>query len=80
MPEQGIVLKDKPDFPLTRMAARGIFPIEKDPPLIRHLKSCHDPEEGRLAGTRRAEQCHQLARGDFKGHIIEGDTFTEAFG
>src|SRR6185436_3435887 len=50
-----------PDVALRRAEARDIAPVERDDAAGRDLEARDHAQRGRLAATRRAEQCDQLA-------------------
>jgi hypothetical protein len=66
------VLEDHRDPALPRGQAVDRPAIEEYRALGRRLQPRHDPQDRRLATTRRPQEYHELALGDLEVHPVDG--------
>jgi hypothetical protein len=80
MAEQRVVLEDEADTSVAHGKPGGVLLAEQDATGGRRFKTCDQPQEGRLAGTRGAEQRQQLARLDVEIDMLDRDGAVEGLG
>jgi hypothetical protein len=68
------------DVARRRRLARDIRAGDPDPALIRRLEAADQAERGRLAGTGRAEQNHELAVANRQRQLVHGRDLAEPLG
>ncbi len=68
------VLEDHGDLALPRRQVVGDLAVEQDDARGRVLQSGDHAQHGRLAAARGAEQHHELAVGDVKTDVVDGDS------
>jgi hypothetical protein len=66
VPKQRVMLEDEPDAALTHRDVRGVFAVERDRAGVGSLEACDDPEQRRLARSRRAKQRNEFATADLQ--------------
>jgi hypothetical protein len=75
--EQGVALEHRVDLALVRRGAGHVDPVEQDAPLGGLLEPGDQPQGGRLAAARRAEQGEELAAGHVQVDAVHGGDVLE---
>src|SRR5206468_5906 len=80
VPEERVVLEDEPHPPHAHVALGLVLALEEDDARVGRLQARDDAEEAGLAGARRPEQGHQLARGDGHADGVDRGEASELLG
>ena len=80
MAEQRVVLEHEADTSVAHGKPGGVLLAEQDAPGGRRLEPGDQPQEGRLARARRAEQRQKLARLDVEVDALDRDRAVEGLG
>jgi len=79
VPKEGIVLEDEPHAAVPGMPGGHVLSVEEHPARIGTLQACDDPQERRLARSRRPQEGHEFPGGDAQTHVLEGGKWSKAF-
>ena len=80
MVKQRVILENKADVPVSDGGAGDVLAVEQHLARILIFQPCDDPQQGRLARTRWAEECNEFARLDSKVYAMEGGGFAKMLG
>src|SRR5580704_16439698 len=77
MTEERVMLEDEAHAPFANAGGGRLGAIEEHRARIGHLESRNDPQQGRFARTRHAEQSHELAGLHVEAHVVERNESAE---
>ena len=80
VPEERVVLEDEADAAIAGGAVGRVLAVEKNGAGIGEFQPGDDAQQRRLAGAGRAEQRHQLARGNRQIDLVERGELPELLG
>ena len=76
--EQLLVLEHQTKTPAVRRHVGDVVIVEEDPTVIRDVQAGDDSQEGRLSGTARPKQAHDLASIDGDRNGVEHGPVAES--
>src|SRR5690348_12364009 len=72
MPEQGIVLEDKPHIAVANRMVRDISVVSDNFAAVGSFQAGDNPQQGRLAGSRRTQERQERTFRYFEADIVQG--------
>jgi hypothetical protein len=75
---EGVALEHHGDVARLGRQVRHVATLDHDPPGVRRLQPCQEPQQGRFSATRRPDQDQELAIADGEIDVVQHANGAEA--